>query len=111
MPLQVDVLKIGSIAIVSVVGDLDAYTSPRLRRTLTEIGKRGPYRVEVRMQAVDHVDSFGAGALLAGIRAIEAGGGSVSTVVNAHVGRYLEMVGLGPPLHLTADTVVLGAAG
>ena len=111
MHFQVDVLMVGSTAVVSVVGDLDAYTSQELRRSLTEIGIDGPYRVEVRMQAVDRIDSFGAGALIAGIRAIEAGGGSVSTFVSGRAKRYLEMVGLGLSLHLTADAIVLGAAG
>jgi len=109
--LQVDVLEFGSAAVVTVIGDLDAYTSPRLRRTLNEIAGGGPSSAEVRMEAVDYVDSFGIGALLEGIRAIDAGGTAVSTFVNKRVGRYLEMLGLGAPLHINADTTVLAATG
>jgi anti-sigma B factor antagonist len=111
MHLEVDVLRIGPVAVVSVVGDLDAYTSPQLRRTLMGIGSDGAYRVEMRLQAVEHIDSFGMGALLAGIRAVEAGGGSVSTFVNPRVARYLKLAGLGFSLHFTVDTIVLGATG
>ena len=111
MNLQVDVLKVGSAVIVSVVGDLDAYTSPRLKRTLTEIAGGGPSRVEVQLREVDILDSFGMGSLIAGIRAIESVGGSVSTSVSRRVARNLELVGLGPSLRISAETNTLSAAG
>ena len=52
--------------VLSVSGEIDAYTSPRLRERLTELLDSGRHHVIVNLQGVEFMDSTGLGVLVGG---------------------------------------------
>jgi anti-sigma B factor antagonist len=98
--LEVNILEVDDRVIVPVAGGLDGYTAPQFRQTLTDVASRRPRAVDIDLLHVDFMDSFGIGAMHAGIEAIEAGGGDVSVLVGIYQYRRLAKLGLTSSLHL-----------
>ncbi len=71
MALELDIVEAATESLITVRGEVDLYTSPRLRAAvLTVIPKaRGP--VGVDLAAVKYMDSSGVATLIEGLRAAE----------------------------------------
>jgi len=54
----------GGAVIVHLVGELDLYNAPEVRRTLLELCAEGPERLVVDLAEVDFVDSTALGVLI-----------------------------------------------
>ena len=80
---------------VTIVGELDIATAPRLRRVVGDLMGAGIREVRVDMTRAEFIDSSGLGALLWTDHRLRAVGGHLS-VVNAHDGvlRSFELAGL-----------------
>lgn len=93
--------------VVEVTGDLDLYTGPSLRQALFALADEQPgRRVAVDLSGLRFLDSSGLGVLIAGLKRIRAGGGTLALVGCA--GAVLEVLvvtGLDRafPLHDTVD--------
>ena len=67
--VQISTRQSGSIIVVDVVGDIDLYNSPEMRKTLLMAlrEKRAP-RVVVNLSAVKYIDSSGVASLVEGLK-------------------------------------------
>jgi len=67
--LQISTRQAGSAIVVDVVGDIDLYNSPEVRKTLLMAlrEKRAP-RVVVNLTAVKYIDSSGVASLVEGLK-------------------------------------------
>jgi anti-sigma B factor antagonist len=81
MDLALRVLRRGRSARITLTGDLDAYTVPRLRRAIGSLIRGGATTLTVDMGSVGYVDSFGAGGLVWVRRTLGREGGSLSVLV------------------------------
>lgn len=66
--------------IVSVGGEIDVYTAPKLRDRITELVAAGRYQLVVDMEAVEFLDSTGLGVLVGGLKKVRAHEGSLELV-------------------------------
>ena len=67
--MEINVKRDGAQSVVYVSGDIDLYTSPKLRETILELfGKRGQERVIVNLKEVNYVDSSGIASLVEGLQ-------------------------------------------
>lgn len=63
------------VAVIAVRGDLDVYTSPKMRQAIMEVLERGLSRLVVDLNQTISLDSTALGVLIGGKkRAIEKGG-------------------------------------
>ncbi len=96
MELKVSSQSQGDRAIVTVSGEIDLYTAPRLQGELTAVlGGGRPVRVVVDMSGVEFCDSTGMNVLLAAMkRARELGGGLDLAGPRPAVRKILQVTGL-----------------
>lgn len=96
MELKVSSQSQGNQAIVTVSGEIDLYTAPRLQGELTAVlGGGRPVRIVVDMSGVEFCDSTGMNVLLAAMkRAREHGGGLDLASLRPAVRKILQVTGL-----------------
>jgi len=98
-----------SLTVVSVVGELDVATAPRLRQQLVALAATSPTGVIVDLGGVDFLDSTGLGVLLGALkRARTAGFGFALANAEPQVARVFEVTRLVDilPLHPTVAEAV-----
>jgi anti-sigma B factor antagonist len=81
--------------VLAVRGEIDAYTSPRLRERLTQLMDEGHYRVVVDLEAVEFMDSTGLGVLVSCLKRTKEHQGELALVCTApQILRVLSITGL-----------------
>lgn len=116
--LDVSTWRDGARTVVEVCGEIDAYSSPRLREALAGVSAEGRHLVAVDMSQVTFMDSSGLGVLVGAVKRAKAGQGALCLFgASEHVLRVLRITGLVrvmPPFatrdealaHLDAEAVV-----
>ena len=85
----------GARSDVTLVGELDIATAPRLRRVVGDLMGVGVRDVRVDLKGTDFIDSSGLGALLWAEHRLSAVGGRLSVVnAGASVTRSFELAGV-----------------
>lgn len=69
--------------IVAVGGEIDVYTAPKLRDTITDLVAAGSYQLVIDMTAVEFLDSTGLGVLVGGLKKVRANNGSLELICNS----------------------------
>lgn len=82
MDLTLETRDTGGRTIVSVGGEIDVYTAPKLRDKITELVGAGVYDIVVDMEAVEFLDSTGLGVLVGGLKKVRAHDGSLQLICN-----------------------------
>jgi anti-sigma B factor antagonist len=106
MELGIDVSKVDSHAVVSVSGEIDVYTAPKLREKLIELVSEGTYDVVVDLEKVDFLDSTGLGVLVGALKRVKAHDGSLSLVCTQDkILKIFKITGLTKvfPIHSSVD--------
>ncbi|HEY3867614.1 MAG TPA: STAS domain-containing protein [Actinocrinis sp.] len=94
-PLNVSTWFDEARAVVEAAGELDVYTSPRLRVALMDLHMAGRCLLVVDMAAVAFMDSSALGVLVGGVkRARDAGGALVLVAPSERILRVLRITGL-----------------
>lgn len=82
-------------AVLTVAGEIDLSTAPRLREALLEIFSTGGARhLVVDLADVTFMDSTGLGVLVGAHRRIAAADAKMTVVAQNHVRRIMEVTGL-----------------
>ena len=66
--------------VVTLRGEIDVYTAPRLRQTLIDLVEGGATDIVVDMEKVDFLDSTGLGVLVGGLKRVKDREGSMKLV-------------------------------
>ena len=82
MDLTLTTREVGGRTVVAVGGEIDVYTAPKLRDTITELVAAGNYDLIIDMEQVESVDSTGLGVLVGGLKKVRAHDGSLHLVCN-----------------------------
>jgi len=96
MELGIDSGKRGdSIAVIRLTGEVDVYTSPRVRSAMLEQLDGGCKYLVIDLASVDYLDSSGLGILVAGLKRARENGGEVYLVSpKPRIQHVLEVTGL-----------------
>jgi anti-sigma B factor antagonist len=78
--LSVSRQSVGGYPVVAVSGEVDVYSAPALKESLTELFESGVHTVVVDLSDVAFLDSTGLGALVEARTATSDAGGSLSLV-------------------------------
>lgn len=91
--LEVTVLE--NEAVISVVGELDFSTAPRLREQILELLKGGTTSLVIDLSQLDFVDSSGLGVLVATLKRMRERDGSLMIrSPSANTSKVLQVSGL-----------------
>ena len=99
--------------VVTVSGEVDLFTVPRLDAELVEATSSGVPALLVDLRAVTFIDSAGLGVLVAAFKRCRAHRGAMHLVVTSReVRRLLEVLGLDAvlPVHAGLDEALAAAA-
>ena len=80
MDLSLSTRTEGDRTVVTVGGEIDVYTAPKLREQLIDLVSSGNYHLVVDMENVDFLDSTGLGVLVGGLKRVRAHDGSLRLV-------------------------------
>jgi anti-sigma B factor antagonist len=78
--LTLSTTEVDGTTIVSVGGEIDVYTAPKLRDRITELVADGIYKIVIDMEAVEFLDSTGLGVLVGGLKKVRAHDGSLELI-------------------------------
>ncbi|GII73004.1 anti-sigma factor antagonist [Sphaerisporangium melleum] len=82
-------------AILTVVGEIDLYTAPRLQAEFTRLLETGPDRVVIDMSGVEFCDSTGMNVLLSALKRMRERGGVLEVASpRPAVRKILQVTGL-----------------
>jgi anti-sigma B factor antagonist len=70
----------GDKTVVSVGGEIDVYTAPKLREQIVALVEEGRYHLVIDMEEVEFLDSTGLGVLVGGLKRVRAHDGSLRLV-------------------------------
>ncbi|HEY0888769.1 MAG TPA: anti-sigma factor antagonist [Nocardioides sp.] len=80
MDLSLATHEVAGTTVVTVGGEIDVYTAPKLRDKITELVGGGAYQIVVDLEAVEFLDSTGLGVLVGGLKKVRANDGSLRLV-------------------------------
>ena len=81
--------------VLSVTGEVDVYTAPRLREKLVELVSQGKHQIVVNLEGVDFLDSTGLGVLVGGLKRLRSHDGDLTLVCTQHrILKVFEITGL-----------------
>ncbi|MFL5766494.1 MAG: STAS domain-containing protein [Actinomycetota bacterium] len=75
-----DTRELADWTVVDVKGEVDLYTSPRLRERIVELVEDGHIRIVVNLEEVGFLDSSGLGALVGALKRVNERGGRLVLV-------------------------------
>jgi anti-sigma B factor antagonist len=78
--LTLSTREVDGTTVVSVGGEIDVYTAPKLREQLIDLVSSGNYDLVVDLEAVEFLDSTGLGVLVGGLKKVRAHDGSLQLV-------------------------------
>ncbi|MGN6252371.1 MAG: STAS domain-containing protein [Marmoricola sp.] len=80
MDLSLETRDVDGRTIVTVGGEIDVYTAPRLRDEISDLVGQGRHRLIIDMEKVDFLDSTGLGVLVGGLKKVRAHDGSMELI-------------------------------
>jgi anti-sigma B factor antagonist len=99
----------GGRTVVAVAGEIDVYTAPKLRDTITDLVAGGAYHLVIDMEGVEFLDSTGLGVLVGGLKKVRAHEGSLELICNQdRLLKIFKITGLAKVfvIHGSADTAL-----
>ena len=111
MDLEVDTTEQGGRSVVSLRGEIDVYTAPRLRQALIDLVEQGSKDILVDMSRVDFLDSTGLGVLVGGLKRVKANDGSLEIVATSdRILKIFDITGLSKvfPMHTSVEEALSG---
>ena len=96
MEIKVNVREAeGECYIVDLAGEIDVYTSPKVKDALSELIDRGSYHLTINLEKVRYIDSTGLGVLIGGLKRVREHGGTVNLVcTNPQIKKIFDITGL-----------------
>ena len=80
MDLSLETRQVADRTVVTVGGEIDVYTAPKLRDKITELVNGGHHDLLIDMEKVEFLDSTGLGVLVGGLKRVRAHDGSLDLV-------------------------------
>ena len=109
MDLDVETGTVGDASLLSLRGEIDVYTAPRLRQAIIDLVEGGATRIVVDMEKVDFLDSTGLGVLVGGLKRVRVKDGSLSIVTTQDkILKIFDITGLNRvfAIHASVDAAV-----
>jgi anti-sigma B factor antagonist len=78
--LSLETREVADRTVVTVGGEIDVYTAPKLRDKITELVNAGHHNLLIDMEKVEFLDSTGLGVLVGGLKKVRAQNGSMELI-------------------------------
>ena len=112
MDLELESTQRNGVAVLTLRGEIDVYTAPRMRQAIVDLVDAGSLTVVIDMDKVDFLDSTGLGVLVEGLKRVRTRGGTLSIVITQDkILKIFDITGLNKafPIHRSVDDAVAAA--
>jgi anti-sigma B factor antagonist len=83
------------VSVVDLNGEIDVYTSPKVKDTISELIDKGHYSLIINLENVRYIDSTGLGVLIGGLKRVREHSGTVHLVcTNPQIRKIFDITGL-----------------
>jgi len=83
------------VAVIVLGGEVDVYTSPRLKQEMVDLLNRGQVNLIVDLNGIEYLDSTGLGVLIGGLKRAREREGDLRLICdNMRILRIFEITGL-----------------
>ena len=87
--------ELPEFTVITVNGEIDVYTAPKLRERLISLVEEGSYQLIADMEGVEFLDSTGLGVLVGGLKRVRAHDGWIDLVcTQSRILRIFKITGL-----------------
>jgi len=87
--LHIETITAGDCDVLRIAGEMDVYTSPKLRKQVADLAENGTIHVIADLRGLDFLDSTGLGALVGSLKRLRIRQGSLVIVTSG--GRILKL--------------------
>ena len=96
MDINLETRKLGNLAyLIEVQGEIDVYTSPRVKETINDLIEKGNYFLVINLEGVRYIDSTGLGVLIGALKKVKENDGAVSLIsTNPQIKKIFTITGL-----------------
>ena len=109
---DVETSEMSGATVLTLRGEIDVYTAPRLRQSLVDVVDAGATNLIVDMGQVDFLDSTGLGVLVDGLKRVKAKDGTLAIVATeGKILKIFDITGLNKafPIHASVEQALAGA--
>lgn len=71
-----------NVSVAELQGEIDVYTSPKVKEALTELIDKGKYNLIINLEEVRYIDSTGLGVLIGALKKVREHNGTIGIVCN-----------------------------
>lgn len=83
MDIKIETRELGKEAqAVEVNGEIDVYTSPKVKEIITELIEKGNNYLVINLEGVRYIDSTGLGVLIGALKKVREKDGTINLVCN-----------------------------
>jgi anti-sigma B factor antagonist len=105
MNIKVDIDKLIDKTIVSVAGEIDAYTAPKLREALTPLTDESKPNIIVNLKNVSYMDSTGLGVFVGLLKSVRKEDGQLKLVeLTERLERLFSITGLSDIIDISSKS-------
>ena len=95
MDINIETSDLGGIKLVTVHGDIDVYSSPKVKDALYEIIDKEAYRIVINLEDIRYIDSTGLGVLIGALKKVKGSEGNITIVCsNPQIKKVFTITGL-----------------
>jgi len=103
--LKVEINKLGEQAIVSVAGEIDAYTAPKLREAIIPLAEEPNPNITINLKNVSYMDSTGLGVFVGLLKSVRKNGGQLNLVeLSDRLERLFSITGLSDIIDISSKS-------
>ena len=109
MDLELETTTRGGASVLTLRGEIDVYTAPRLRQAIVDLVDAGTSHIVVDMEKVDFLDSTGLGVLVDGMKRVKSREGTLGIVATQDkILKIFDITGLNRAfaIHASVDEAV-----
>ncbi|MCQ2736762.1 MAG: STAS domain-containing protein [bacterium] len=95
MDINIETSDLGGIKLVTVHGDIDVYSSPKVKDALYEIIDAEAYKIVINLEDIRYIDSTGLGVLIGALKKVKGSEGNITVVCsNPQIKKVFTITGL-----------------
>lgn len=95
MDIKVNTRALSKAYAVEVQGEIDVYTSPRVKETINELIDSGHFNMVINLEGVRYIDSTGLGVLIGALKKVREKNGKIVLIcTNPQIKKIFNITGL-----------------
>lgn len=95
MDIKVDTKQVKNGHVIEVQGEIDVYTSPRVKETINKLIEDKNYNLIINLEEVRYIDSTGLGVLIGALKRVREHNGSINLIcTNPQIKKIFNITGL-----------------